>query len=355
MNPSRQRASGGPGRLPALVVGAGLMGRWHAHAIRRAGGRLVGVVDPDLAQARRLGDRHRGSRIFTDLDQALSAVAPEAVHVCSPIDTHAATAAAALDHGCHVLVEKPVTPSVAETEDLLAHAARVQRLLCPVHQLLFQRGTMRAMARLDDIGPVLHLEAWACSAGAVGAALDDIDRVALEILPHPLSLLEHLVPGSLARLAWDVQRPAAGEFRALGKADTFTAAVLISMAGRPTRNTLRILGARGTLHLDFFHGYHVLEHGGVSRARKIVRPFDTASRTLVAATGNLLRRSLALEPAYPGLRELVQRFYRAARTGGPPPISPAAIRAVSAAAASLAAHRSDGEGTRLTPLGLTPT
>ena len=64
------------GRAEGLVVGAGLMGRWHAHAIRRAGGVVAGVVDLDTGRANALAARFPGSRPFPRLEAALGSLGP---------------------------------------------------------------------------------------------------------------------------------------------------------------------------------------------------------------------------------------------------------------------------------------
>jgi len=43
-----------PKSIRAAVVGAGLMGRWHAHAIERAGGTVVAVIDADVGRGETL-------------------------------------------------------------------------------------------------------------------------------------------------------------------------------------------------------------------------------------------------------------------------------------------------------------
>ncbi|MGH9843091.1 MAG: hypothetical protein ACREEM_30500 [Blastocatellia bacterium] len=107
------------------------------------------------------------------------------------------------------------------------------------------------------------------------------------------------------------------------KRETGEREIFVSLNTRPTVCSLQLFGAEGTIHLDLFHGYAVVEPGEASRARKIIHPFDLAIRTLSAAAVNLTNRALRWQPAYPGLERLVSEFYRAVQTGSAPPISPA--------------------------------
>jgi predicted dehydrogenase len=54
--------------IRAAIVGAGLMGRWHAHAAQRAGGHLVGIVDIDESAAVRLSKRFQDAALFTTIE-----------------------------------------------------------------------------------------------------------------------------------------------------------------------------------------------------------------------------------------------------------------------------------------------
>ncbi len=312
-----------PRPLRAAVIGAGLMGRWHAHALVRCGGRLRAVVDPHAERARTLASSYPGARVFPDLDALLAEERIEVVHICTPLEPHVELAGKAIAHGCHTLVEKPLAPSASATAELLRLAAERGVLLCPVHQLLFQPGVLRLQREIPRIAPLLHLDSVACSAGARGLGEEERDRVAFDILPHPLSLLARLLPDSLDAIAWQLLRPAAGELRATAAAGGVSLSLLISMHGRPTYNLLRVVGGAGTAHLDLFHGFAVIEPGTVSRTRKLLRPFAFSGRQLAGATDNLLRRALRAEPAYPGLRELVHRFYTAIGENRPAPVSAA--------------------------------
>lgn len=309
-----------PPRVRALVVGAGLMGRWHAHAIRRTGGVVAGIVDRDPARAAALAARHRNPPRFAELEPALRQLAPDIVHVCTPPASHVALVTAALGAGHHVLAEKPLAPTANETRQLLDLAASTGRLLVPVHQFLFQPGVLRLLERLPELGPLVHLEAGTASAGAAGLPAGSADAVAAEILPHFLALARRVLGVPLAELPWEVEAPRTGEWRVAGRCDTVSMRFFVSMAARPTFAELRVLAERNSARVDLFHGFAVFEPGTVSRAAKLTRPFSLALRTLADGSLNLARRAVQREPAYPGLTELIRRVHLAALGRGLNPI-----------------------------------
>lgn len=304
----------------AAIVGAGLMGGWHARAAARAGARVAVVVDRDIARARALAARFRGCEAAGDVAPALAAV--DVLHICTPLDTHATLAASALDARRHVFLEKPVAPTADETARLLALAEARGVLLCPAHQFIFQHGVQTALRRLPEIGALRHVDFTICSAGAAHGTASP-DAVAGEVLPHPLSLLSRFGQSGLATLDWSVRQPLAGELRALTAIGDVSVAVTVSMGGRPTVNRGTVIGTAGTIELDLFHGYAVIARGDVSRARKAAAPFVRSVSLGATAAINLTRRALTRQPAYPGLWELVDAFYAAVRTSGPSPISAA--------------------------------
>ena len=307
-------------RLRVAIVGAGLMGRWHARAAARAGAKIVGVVDSDHARAIQLCAHHSGARTSRDLDDILDHV--DVVHICTPSATHVPLATRALAARRHVLVEKPLAPTADGVVALLDLAAQHGVLLCPVHQFPFQVGVQRAIARVPVIAPLYHIALTTCSAGAERADPRQAGQVAVEILPHFLSLITKLLP-AVEEIEWSVRRPGAGEIRALAQVGEVSISLLISMSGRPTCNALELLGARGTTHVDLFHGFAVTYPGGVSRLRKATQPFTFAARTAGAAALNLAWRALRREPAYPGLRRLLEAFYEAVADNGACPVPPA--------------------------------
>lgn len=108
--------------LRTAVVGTSFGARIHVPALRRAGFEVVALVGRDPDRTRRRAARLGVDRACGSLAEALEARV-DVVSVAAPPATHAPLAAQALAAGCHVLVEKPFTLTVAEAEGL-AHAAR---------------------------------------------------------------------------------------------------------------------------------------------------------------------------------------------------------------------------------------
>lgn len=301
--------------LRSGIIGAGLMGYWHAQAIKRAGGRVCAVVDIDLNAAKRLAARCQARESLSDVSELLNKKGIDVLHICSPLGTHYKIAELGIEAGLSVLVEKPLTAIASETERLFDRAESKGVLLSPVHQFIFQDGVLKAKKLLPQIGSLLHMEANVCSAGGEGGESRRLDEIIADVLPHPLSLFQTFHPQGLLESEWLTMRSRGGEFRALANLSGVTASILISMNGRPTDCSFRLIGTEGTIHLDLFHGYMFVEPGQVSRWRKIIHPFDLAGRRFFAVTTNLLKRVLRTEPAYPGLQSLVKAFYSAVENG----------------------------------------
>lgn len=172
---------------------------------------------------------------------------------------------------------------------------------------------------------MIHLEATFSSAGGAGQGDKQLDAIVADILPHPLSVMQIFLPHGLLPDKWITVRPRPGELRAVAAISGLSLSLFISMQARPPECALRIVGATGTIHADLFHGYSFIEAGQVSKARKVLRPFDLALRRLGAAAINLTQRAVRKEMAYPGLQRLVTLFYHAVQTHGDPPIASEAI------------------------------
>jgi predicted dehydrogenase len=105
------------------VIGVGVMGSNHARVLAEmAGIDLVGVVDPDRKQ-REFVARTLGCDEMSDID-ALIRAGVEAVTIAAPTHLHHDIALACISRGIHVMVEKPIAPTVEEGRAIVAAARR---------------------------------------------------------------------------------------------------------------------------------------------------------------------------------------------------------------------------------------
>ena len=297
------------------------MGRFHAAAAKRNGANVTAVADVDLGRARSLA-RTLGGSVNALLPGDLLATAKcDAVHICTPADQHASTARGFLLRGVHVICEKPVADTAAETEELIQLAGRSDKILCAVHQFPFQNGVARVLGNQNLIGPIRHLTGEICTAGDNEGSDASRETLAMSVVPHPLSLFRAFGVRRLAGIKWRVTCASAGEMLFSGANSGIGMSFLVSTRGRPTRNSFKVIGENGTGTLDLFHGFSILERGTVSRVRKISQPFTQSALTLGHASVNGARRATGRESAFPGLRELVKRFYKAITEHGSSPIS----------------------------------
>jgi len=309
-------------QLRVAIIGAGLMGHWHAYYVKQSGAEITAIIDLDTVAAEKMSTKY-GGHFFPNLEAALQQTNFNVVHICTPLSSHIQLSEQALSADKHIIIEKPIAESAAQVSELVKMAANKNRLICPVHQFAFQHGILlvkEELARRNST-PLAVVFDFA-SAGGDGRPEHELNPILLEILPHPLSILSEIWPGDVLDLdAWHVDNPCAGELLAYGRHQGFPASIKISLNARPTHCNMKIYHRQGAIHVNLFHGFAVLESSTVSRSRKITAPFIFSAKTFYAASCNLLRRLLNREPAYPGLKMLIKKYYESIEKAESEPIS----------------------------------
>lgn len=129
--------------------------------------RLTAVVDPAPGRAQAAAERFNIPHAYESYEELLAAGVCDAVSIASPIGLHYEQGKAAIDAGLHVHFNKSMTTTVAEADDIIAHAAQkgVKIVSCPGQMLrpLFQR--MREMVHDGSLGQVT----WAVTGAAFGS------------------------------------------------------------------------------------------------------------------------------------------------------------------------------------------
>jgi predicted dehydrogenase len=113
------------------VVGAGwFASRRHLPEIGRCGrAQLTAVCRRNPAELERIAEHFGRPACYTDYQQMLAEASLDAVLICTPHALHGPQAAAALERGLHVLVEKPMALTAQAAEALAAQAAERGRVL----------------------------------------------------------------------------------------------------------------------------------------------------------------------------------------------------------------------------------
>jgi predicted dehydrogenase len=133
-------------KIRAAVIGVGYLGRFHAQKYASAAGcELVAVADSRTEACEPLAAELK-TRAVTDYRSLLGSV--EAVSVVTPTPSHFAIAREFLEAGAHVLVEKPITDTPAQARELIALAARLERILQVGHLERFNSAILAAEPHL---------------------------------------------------------------------------------------------------------------------------------------------------------------------------------------------------------------
>lgn len=133
--------------LRTAVVGGGTVSAIHLSGIvENPQTELAGICDVDEDVARDLADEY-DTRAFFDLEEMIDAVDLDWIHLCTPVQTHLDLARTAIEAGIPVQIEKPITETYAEFEELAEVATAHGVPVSEVHNHVFDPAMRVAMAR----------------------------------------------------------------------------------------------------------------------------------------------------------------------------------------------------------------
>lgn len=167
------------------VVGVGYLGQHHARIYAEMPGvTLAGVADPDSARAREIAEKY-GTDCFPDHRRMFGRV--DAVSIVSPTVTHYEIAQDFLKQGVDLLLEKPMTVTLAQAEELVRLAGEKARILQIGHVERFN-GAVRQLAGL--VANPGFIEAHRL--GSFVGRATDVD-VILDLMIHDIDIILSLI------------------------------------------------------------------------------------------------------------------------------------------------------------------
>lgn len=136
-----------------VVVGLGSIGRRHARLLAERSDVMVEVADSNPAAL-------KGATGYCSFEEALAST-PDVIWICSPTALHASQTVAALEAGCAVFCEKPMSDSLESARRMKAASDSTGRLLNIGFHLHFWEGAIRVKRLIDSgaLGKVLHIHA----------------------------------------------------------------------------------------------------------------------------------------------------------------------------------------------------
>ncbi len=236
--------------MKLCVIGMGHMGRIHADKLKEMEGiTLCGLIDADNSCLAEASKKHAAPQ-FKDHRQALKDA--DAALIATPTETHYAIARDCLNNGVHVFLEKPITASIREAEELIA-MARARNLVLQVGHL--ERFSPAFAKALRYINEPIYIEAQRM--GMFTGRSTDID-VVMDLMIHDIDLVLSIVGSKVV----DVQ--ARGTSIVTDKIDVANARVefengcvaslTASRASKKKERTFKIFQRERYLDLDLLKG-----------------------------------------------------------------------------------------------------
>jgi predicted dehydrogenase len=179
-------------RTRVAVLGSGYWGVNYVRVLSELPDAEVAVVcDQNTSRLDEVARRFPGTPLADDLQEALAVENVQAVVVCTPAVTHREVAGLALEAGKHVLVEKPLTTSVSEADELVELADACRRVLLVSHTFVYNPGVrkIKALMRADVLGAVYYVYARRTNLGPIRS---DVNAV-WDLAPHDVAIFSYLL------------------------------------------------------------------------------------------------------------------------------------------------------------------
>ncbi len=184
-----------PDPIRVGVIGVGNMGQHHARVLSLLKDvELVGVSDVNVDRGLDTASKHR-VRFFEDYRELLSQV--DALCIAVPTRLHYEVGINCLRAGKHVLIEKPISATIAEAESLVNTAAECSCILQVGHIERFNPA-FQELCKVLKYETVLAIEAHRMSPYSHRA--NDVS-VVFDLMIHDIDLLLELVPAQVVRLS----------------------------------------------------------------------------------------------------------------------------------------------------------
>ena len=322
-----------PPALRAGVIGCGGIAYEHLPFLATSPqARLVAVCDRSPALAVTARDRFGAEAAYTDAAAMLDTAKLDIVHVLTPPHTHDAIVRDALAAGAHVICEKPMTGTAAETEALLAFAEASGRVLMESRNMLFNdavielmdliaAGTLGKVVECDILLSVDFLSGPFGDPNLSGAAVRLPAGAIHDFLPHLVYLFQAFtsvedeadVRGALLNLS-DNPRAGYDFLDALIFADSTRGRLRIASDVQPSSFQVIVRGTVATVETDLYNPGLLFRGPPNVGKRSVLGQMANGGRLIRSGFANF-RGKVMQHGTLHGLPRMLEAIYSAIRTG----------------------------------------
>ncbi|MEO1515090.1 MAG: Gfo/Idh/MocA family oxidoreductase [Bacteroidota bacterium] len=178
--------------IKVAVVGYGY---WGPNLVRNfsntEGCEVAYVFDLSASQLERVRKAYPSIHTTDDYSKILKDASVDAVVIATPVFSHFGLAKDALEHGKHVLLEKPMTASVAEAQELVELALAKEKVLMVDHTYLYNPAVEK-IKEIVDAGTLGHIKYIDSTRINLGLFQTDVN-VLWDLAPHDISICNYLM------------------------------------------------------------------------------------------------------------------------------------------------------------------
>lgn len=171
-------------KVTAVLVGCGSMSKvWLKVADDILNLEIVGLVDLKEENALLRASEYglEETEIGTDLGAVLKKISPDIVFNCTVPEAHTEVTLQALNHGCHVLGEKPMADSMDDAKELIAAAEKTAKIFAVIQNYRYNARIRRLRKFLlsGDLGQLTTVNSDFCLGAHFGGFRDHMKHVLL--------------------------------------------------------------------------------------------------------------------------------------------------------------------------------
>jgi predicted dehydrogenase len=181
--------------MPNVRVGLIGCGYWGPNLIRNFNevdnAAMVACSDLSADRLGKMQKRYPGIATTQNYEDLLRDPNIDAVVIATPVSTHYPIARQALEHGKHVMIEKPIAGTSAQALDLIERAERSKRSLMVDHTFIYTSAVRKIREMIDsgELGDILYFDSVRVN---LGLFQRDIN-VIWDLAPHDLSIMDYLL------------------------------------------------------------------------------------------------------------------------------------------------------------------